>query len=215
MMKERRLLMVGVNAQVKYAAEICGLLGISVLGALAEQPDAMSEFGTVPILAGLDDFETVWTNLGKPEVLLCAAEASVKERLADMVDSFGAQYATLIHPAAVVASTAVIGPGCIVNPCATVQPFAVVGRHCMLHSHSDVEHDCEVGDFVNLAPGAILTGHAKAGQGARIHAHASVLPTVRIGAMAVVGAGAVVRENVPDGATVVGVPARIVKEDAP
>ena len=48
------------------------------------------------------------------------------------------------------------------------------------------------------------------GDGAWLGAGAKILDGVEIGAHAVIGAGAVVRESVPDRATAVGVPARIV-----
>jgi acetyltransferase EpsM len=49
------------------------------------------------------------------------------------------------------------------------------------------------------------------GEGAFVGLGANVLPCLAIGAHAVVGAGALVREDVPGGATVVGVPARVLK----
>jgi acetyltransferase-like isoleucine patch superfamily enzyme len=48
------------------------------------------------------------------------------------------------------------------------------------------------------------------GDGAWLGAGAKVLDGVNIGANAVIGAGAVVRESVPDRATAVGIPARVV-----
>jgi acetyltransferase-like isoleucine patch superfamily enzyme len=48
------------------------------------------------------------------------------------------------------------------------------------------------------------------GRGAWIGAGATVLDGVQIGDRGIVGAGAVVRENVPAGATAVGIPARLV-----
>jgi len=48
--------------------------------------------------------------------------------------------------------------------------------------------------------------------GAKIGANATLLPGVTIGRDALVGAGAVVVHNVPDGAVVVGNPARVVKQ---
>ena len=50
------------------------------------------------------------------------------------------------------------------------------------------------------------------GDGAWIGAGAKVLDGVEIGANAIIGAGAVVRESVPERATAVGVPARIIGE---
>ena len=48
------------------------------------------------------------------------------------------------------------------------------------------------------------------GAGAWLGAGAKILDGVTIGANAIIGAGAVVRESVPDQATAVGVPARVV-----
>ncbi len=48
----------------------------------------------------------------------------------------------------------------------------------------------------------------RVGVNAWIGAGATVLPRITIGHDAIVGAGAVVTEDVPDGTTVVGVPAR-------
>ena len=49
----------------------------------------------------------------------------------------------------------------------------------------------------------------EAGEDAMIGAGATVLPRVRIGRGAIVGAGAVVTRDVPEGAVVVGSPARV------
>ena len=54
----------------------------------------------------------------------------------------------------------------------------------------------------------------RVGEGAVVWIGANVLPCLSIGAHAVVGGGALVREDVPEGATVVGVPARVIKTTA-
>jgi acetyltransferase-like isoleucine patch superfamily enzyme len=48
--------------------------------------------------------------------------------------------------------------------------------------------------------------------GSKIGAHATLLPGVIVGHGALVGAGAVVVRDVPDGKVVVGNPARIIKD---
>ena len=60
-------------------------------------------------------------------------------------------------------------------------------------------------------PGAALAGWVHVKEGAYIYTNATVIPTRKIGRYAVVGAGAVVLQDVPDYAVVVGNPARIIK----
>jgi len=61
--------------------------------------------------------------------------------------------------------------------------------------------------------GEYRTGEIEIGERAMIGAKATVLPGVRVGAGAQVAANSLVAEDVPPGATVAGVPARIVRRD--
>lgn len=83
---------------------------------------------------------------------------------------------------------------------------ALIAAYCYLiggdHDFSDASRP--VLDQARTSAGITV------GDGAWLGAGAKVLDGVEIGAYAVVGAGAVVRESVPDRATAVGVPARIV-----
>jgi sugar O-acyltransferase (sialic acid O-acetyltransferase NeuD family) len=77
-----------------------------------------------------------------------------------------------------------------------------------------VGHDCIIQDFVNIAPGANISGNVWIDQGAYIGTNAAVLQgssvenKIRIGKFSVVGAGAVVTKDINDNTTVVGIPAR-------
>jgi serine acetyltransferase len=74
-----------------------------------------------------------------------------------------------------------------------------------------VEHECEVGEAVHVAPGACLAGRVRVGACAFVGVGAQVIQCLSVGEGATIGAGAVVIGDVPEGATVVGVPARVVK----
>ncbi|HEY4344155.1 MAG TPA: acetyltransferase [Parvibaculum sp.] len=119
-----------------------------------------------------------------------------------------ARWQSLIHPTARVHASARIGVGTLICAGAVVQPDAVIGDHVIVNTGVVVEHDCEVGDFVHIAPMACLTGGCILGEGAFIGAGAVVASASRVGNWVTVGAGSVVLREVPDGLTVIGVPAK-------
>ncbi|MCI0476408.1 MAG: N-acetyltransferase, partial [Anaerolineales bacterium] len=107
-----------------------------------------------------------------------------------------------------------------------VEHHVTIGNNVRLHSNvfvpefSILEDDCWIGPNVVITNARYprsrnvkeqLRG-ATIRRGAKIGANATILPGVVIGENALVGAGAVVTRDVPEGAVVVGNPARVVKQ---
>jgi len=97
-------------------------------------------------------------------------------------------------------------------------PTSIVGRD-VLFGYSGlgivVHARCKIGDRVNIGPHVTLGGRAglngvpEIGDDVLIGSGAKILGPVRIGNGARIGANAVVLQDVPAGATAVGIPARI------
>lgn len=81
----------------------------------------------------------------------------------------------------------------------------------VVHGQAVIGDDCAIHQGVTLGSreAAGTLGVPKLGDGVYVGANATVLGDVVVGSGAKVGAGAVVVRNVPAGATVGGVPARI------
>lgn len=121
------------------------------------------------------------------------------------------KYSTAVHPSAVVSPRATIDEGTVVMQGAIVQSCAKIGKHCIVNTGASVDHDCEIGVFVHVAPHATVLGGVKVGEGSWIGAGAVIKQYITIGKNCMIGAGAVVLHDVPDGATVVGVPGKEIK----
>ena len=117
-------------------------------------------------------------------------------------------WATVVHAAAWVSSTARVEEGAAVMAGAVVQSGAVIGAHSIVNSGAVLEHDVVLDEHVHVAPGATLGGAVRVGPLAHIGLGAAVRDHVSIGPGATVGMGAVVVRDVAAGATVMGVPAR-------
>ena len=123
-----------------------------------------------------------------------------------------------------------VGTGTKIGAFVEIQKNAVIGQRCKISSHSfvcegvTIEDDVFVGNgvmFINDPyPRATTDGHLKTEadwtvvpttvrRGASIGSGAAILCGITIGEGAMIGAGAVVTRDVPAGATVAGVPARL------
>jgi sugar O-acyltransferase (sialic acid O-acetyltransferase NeuD family) len=191
--------------------------------------DAARASGEFDVVGVLDDREGRWgeTVLGvpvrgpaSPETLhrlgvdLAVIAVGPNQARAEISRRFGVspEWATVVHPAAILSRHVRLGEGTVVAAGTVVQPDSVVGRHAILNTCCSVDHDCRVGDFVHLAPGVRLAGDVRIGVGALLGIGSCVLPQKAVGAWSTVGAGGVVVDDIPDGVKAIGVPARYARE---
>ena len=124
---------------------------------------------------------------------------------------FNVNFATAIHSNAIISKFSKIDEGTVVMAGVIVNSDAKIGKHCILNTGSIIEHDCILENFVHISPNASLAGGVTVGEGTQVGIGATVIQGVKIGKWVVIGAGTVVINDVPDFATVVGNPARIIK----
>jgi len=124
-------------------------------------------------------------------------------------ERYSLEYATAVHPGAVVSPSTEIGEGTVIMQGAIIQSDVQVCSHCIINTAASVDHECQIGDFVHISPHATLCGNVHVGEGSWIGAGATVIPGIHIGKWCVVGAGSVVLKDIPDGLVVAGNPSRI------
>ncbi|MGC9019167.1 MAG: acetyltransferase [Candidatus Bipolaricaulaceae bacterium] len=116
------------------------------------------------------------------------------------------EWLAVIHPKAYVHPSVRVGQGTVIFAGAVIQPDAEIGEHVIINTGATVDHDCVIGDFAHLAPGVHLAGKVRIEEGVLMGIGSVSLPGRHIGAWAVVGAGAVVIEDLPPRIIAVGVP---------
>jgi sugar O-acyltransferase (sialic acid O-acetyltransferase NeuD family) len=117
--------------------------------------------------------------------------------------------ANAIHPSAVIDAFANIAlQGVMIAANVTINPLAKIGTGAICNTGCIIEHECMVGEFAHIGPGAVLCGNVKIGDGTFVGANAVIRQSITIGKNVTIGAGAVVVKDVPDGLTVTGVPAK-------
>lgn len=155
--------------------------------------------------------QTLWgtqdPNFKRPPepIVVSIGSNTIRREIAGLL---GPPFASVIAPSACLSPSTEIAGGTVVLQAAVIQADCRVGAHVIVNTRASVDHECVLEDFVHVSPGVTLCGQVNVGAGSWIGAGAVVIPGIKIGRGCTIGAGAVVIRDVPDGATVVGNPAR-------
>ena len=131
----------------------------------------------------------------------------------EAVRDLGFEFATLMHPSAQVLGPPNLRTGCIVNLGATVASNVTVGEHVIINRGCLIGHHSRIGSYCTVGPGTNVAASVTIGEGTYLGMSSVIRDHITVGDGAIVGAGAVVVADVPDRVQVMGVPAKITKEN--
>lgn len=138
----------------------------------------------------------------------CIGDNRIREKVyQEMRAQLGAPISA-IHPTAVISSSVHLQEGVMVAANATINPLVEIGTGVICNTSCSIDHECLIGDFAHIAPGAVLCGNVRVGKGSFVGANAVVRQGVTIGENVMIGAGTVIVKDIPDNVTVVGNPQR-------
>lgn len=118
------------------------------------------------------------------------------------------RWATIVDSAANVSPMAVLSTGCYVGPGAVIEPLVRLGKNCAIYGNVYIAHHSELREYVLCANSVSIAGCVSIGSASFIGANSTIREYTKIGQNATIGMGSVVIQDVQNGRTVVGNPAR-------
>jgi len=211
---KRKLLIWGASGHALVVADIIRLTGeYELVGFLDDvnPVQANTRLCGVPVLEGRNCLDKLKRD-GLGHVIFGFGNCAARLRLAEWVRERGFSLATAIHPRATVAADVPVGAGTVVAAGAVVNPGARIGENVIVNTCASVDHECVIDDGVHICPGVHLAGRATVGRASWVGIGTTVVDRVRIGSNVMIGAGAVVVNDIPDGVIAYGVPAKIIRK---
>ena len=192
----------GASGHAKVIIEILEKQGIKVHGLFDDNLEIKSLLNYV-VLGSPDPNKTI-----EEEVIVSIGFNPTRK---EIVEKYRFNYGKAIHQNAEISTRSTIGEGSVVVGNAIINSGVKIEKHCIINTSASIDHDCIIEDFVHISPNVTLCGEVFVGEGTHVGAGAVIIPGVKIGKWAIVGAGSVIIRDVPDFATVVGNPGRVIK----
>lgn len=181
-----------------------------VLGFIDNDPAKKGiDFVGYPVFGG---FEALDELLGRDAFFINLITGSTRVRYETSLHMAqkGCRFTNFIHPNVDLTMTT-LGVGNYLQESVVIQAGVRIGNNSSIHIGTMVGHETTIGDSVFIAHACSISGSVQIGDGVTMGTNATILPRLKIGRWATIGAGAVVIRDVPDYATVVGNPAKVLK----
>lgn len=203
-MEKTKVIFIGAGGHAKVLASILEVTAFELIAIF--DPDKTKErfFG----VKNEGDYST--NAHPEAKLLIAIGDNSIRKKISQSISH---EFAQAIHPSAQIDRLVQLGQGVQVMPSVVINRATKIGHHCIVNSNATVEHDCTIADFVHIAPGATICGGVTVGEQSLVGANATVLPNCVIGKNVIIGAGTVVTKNIPDNATVIGIPGKIISNE--
>ena len=161
-----------------------------------------------PVLGKIEDINSINYDLG---VVFAIGSPLIKKQIYLQINNQHIFYPILIHPNVQIGNFVSIGEGSIITAGVIITSNISIGKHVILNLQSTVGHDAKIGDFCSFMPSVNISGEVIIKDLVYIGTGAIIINQKNIGTSAIIGAGAVIIKDVPDGATVVGNPGKVIK----
>jgi sugar O-acyltransferase (sialic acid O-acetyltransferase NeuD family) len=150
--------------------------------------------------------------LKKFDYFACVGHNGIREKIHNQLSRLLGNPVNAIHPSAVISSSVKMGDGIMIAANATLNPLVKLGRGVICNTSTSIDHECVIGDFCHIAPGAVLCGNVTVGKNSFIGANAVIKQGIKIGNNVTIGAGTVVIKDIADNVTVIGNPSRTLEK---
>ncbi len=180
-MNKTRLLVVGAGGHGRSVAEAAELSGqFEVAGFLDDSLPAGETVLGVPVLgpvASMADHRAT-----ADQTIVAIGNNTVREKLMHQLAEAGFEWATVVHPRAIVSPSAVLGKGSAAMAGAIVGTEARLGVGSIVNCGAVVDHHATVEDFGHLGVNASMAGGTVLGRGAWMQAGAALGYGVKVAA---------------------------------
>ena len=161
------------------------------------------------VIGGIDSLEFLSNDT---YIVIAIANYEVKKNIVNKINN-KFKFATIVHPKVWIHDYMTVGEGTIIYEGAILTANIEIGNHVIISPKCGVGHDSIIKDYVSLLWNVNVSGNDLIEEGVMMGSGSTVIQGKKIGKGSIIGAGAVVVNDIESFSTAVGVPAKVIKSD--
>lgn len=168
------------------------ILGINYLGDDSVLPEFFAKDNNCKAVIGIVPYQV----------------SNKRQEIYYMLKEIGFNLPVIVSSSAIINEEVNIGEGTVILEKAMINVCSKVGKCVMIDPGAIIEHDCNVGNFVHMAVGAIIGGEVEVADGTIIGVGTKVIQGKKIANNSLISEGSIVVNNILINGTYFGIPAR-------
>lgn len=205
-MLDKKVVIAGYSGHAYVVAEAAMLSGVKLTHYSEMKQQKLNPYDLIYL--GYEEDPSFFEKNKYVEFLLGIGSNKIRCKVFDLLIKKNIEVANVVHPSSIISSSITIGKGNFISNNTSINPLVTIEDACIINTGAIVEHECLIKTGAHLAPSSVLAGNVVVGEQSFIGANSVVKEGVIIGNNVLIGAGSVVIKDVPDGAKIVGNPAR-------
>ncbi len=191
--------------QINYNKPLFDLIGF-----YDDNMKAESNIDGYPILGKINDLNSIDFDLN---IAIAIGDPQIKKEIVNKINNEKIYFPNLIHPKACFGDVEFnsLGKGCIITNGVIMTTNIKIGNFVTINLGCTIGHDVIIGNYSSFMPFVNISGEVQMKELVYVGTSATIINQIKIGQKSTIGAGAVIIRDVPDGATVVGNPGKVIK----
>ena len=213
-MSKQSLVIIGSSGHAKVVIDIIEKQGIyNIVGLLGEKKNIGTDCMDYKVIGTEEDIQDILHQHPSCKVFVAIGDNFIRQKVSEKIISIAptVEFAIAIHPSAQIGRNVQIGKGVAVMAGAVINSGTTIADGCIINTRASIDHDCLIGEYSAILPGATIGGNVTIGSSSILCIGAVVKQGIFIGNNTVVGACALVLENLGDNVLAYGSPAKVVK----
>ena len=194
-----KIIIYGASGHGKVVAEVAELSGYKEI-VFFDDDISKKKNGKYNVIHSFPDDEY--------DLVVAIGDNATREKISK---SISRKQVSLIHPNAVVSSDVVIGDGVVVLANAVIGAGTRIGSGVIINTCASVDHDNYIDEYVHVSVNAHTAGTVQIGKRTFLGINSAIINNVSITDDVVVGAGAIVTNDIEESGVYIGIPAKKTK----